>query len=792
MSQELFNIATGANIDTKIWKNKKTTWSNLVKKLSKPIVTSETLKEYSEMARNERHSIKSVGAFVGGYIRNGRRKPENILSRRILTLDIDFGYESLVEAVKLVFEYAFVIHSTHSYSKITPKFRFIVPLDREVTSEEYLAVSRKIASYIDINTFDATSFQVNRFMFWPSISKDAEYIFHENKGPFIKVDDVLNSYQDWTDVAQWPTTDKENKLLTVRKSKQEDPRNKKGIVGAFCRAYSITQVIEKYLPDIYELADEETGRYTYLKGSTSAGVLIYEDLFSYSHHNTDPAGGRLCNAFDLVRLSKFGHLDNTIDLADSKAKSYKMAEELALMDESVRILIAKETLTNTTYDFAEEYEDNSADLSEDDLQWTKGLEIDSKGVYKSTASNINLILSRDKRLVGCFKLNIFDNRQYVMRSLPWRLIKQPEVVKNVDYSGLRNYLETVYNIVSSFKIDDALALVFDRNSFHPIRDYLNSVKWDGQERVENLLIDYLGAEDNLYSKQAIRKTLVGAVARAFVPGIKFELVLTLVGEEGIGKSTLGAKLGRQWFSDSFNTIQGQQSFEQLQGAWIMEIPELSAMKKAEVETIKHYISKTEDTYRPAYGRVVETFKRSCIFIGTTNESTFLASTTGNRRFLPVDVNTENATKSIFTIPIEEVDQIWAEATCYYNLGENLYLSKEATELARIEQLEHTNLDGRIGMVQEFLAKKITKDWNTKGLYERREFYDDPLAPKGSIKRTEVCALEIWCELFGNSKKDFNRYKSRDINSMLRTIPGWKESKKVKRFSIYGTQRFFHK
>ena len=164
--------------------------------------------------------------------------------------------------------------------------------------------------------------------------------------------------------------------------------------------------------------------------------------------------------------------------------------------------------------------------------------------------------------------------------------------------------------------------------------------------------------------------MAAAVARVFEPGIKFDTALILVGEQGTYKSTFVKKLGMEWFSDTFTTVQGKESFEQIQGAWLIEMAELSGLKKAEVESIKHYISKREDMFRPAYGRTVETYKRQCVFFGTTNNKDFLRDPTGNRRFMPIDVRPEYATKSVNDdLTQDEVNQIWAEAY-------QLYLAKE--------------------------------------------------------------------------------------------------------------------
>jgi len=250
-------------------------------------------------------------------------------------------------------------------------------------------------------------------------------------------------------------------------------------------------------------------------------------------------------------------------------------------------------------------------------------------------------------------------------NLPWhRLLnkKEGDQWKDSDDSSLRHYIEKVYRITSPMKINDGLLIVEEKNKFHPIRDYFNSLVWDGVKRVDNLFIDYLGASDTKYNRMVTRKALVAGVARIFNPGVKFDYMLVLVGKQGVGKSHILSLLGQNWYSDSFNTVQGKEAYEQLQDAWIIEMAELTAAKKAETEAVKHFISKREDIYRVAYGKRVTKFPMQCVFFGTTNEMDFLKDKTGNRRFWPVMVEKHRIKKNLWREDIKaEIHQIWAEA-----------------------------------------------------------------------------------------------------------------------------------
>lgn len=781
------NIAVGLSATSKNWKNISISWSNLVQRLSKPIITNETYKQFINASKDEQSKIKDVGGFVGGFLTNGKREKSSVLYRQLVTLDIDFSHENFWWDFTMLFSCAAVIHSTHKSCSEKPRHRLIIPLDREVSQDEYQAIARKIAGDLNIELFDASTFDVNRLMFWPSVSSDSNYYFEYQDGEFLEADYILGLYNDWHDSSEWPVMP--NSLDVIKQSikKQEDPEEKKGIIGLFCRTYTIQDAIASFLSDVYEPAGEN--RYTYINGSTAAGLIVYDDKFAYSHHGTDPASGRLCNAFDLVRIHKYGHLDTGREKNEQDKKSFKAMEEFAAKDSLTKTRIAEEKLAEAKLDFADDYElQNTKDY---DNSWVAELKATTKGEYESSANNLNIIFQHDPCLSGAFRLNTFDNKRYVTKSMPWRMISGIEPFRDVDYSGVRNYIECVYGITSSQKVDDALALEIEKSKFHPIVDYIKQLSWDNTERIDTLLIDYFGAEDNLYTRAAIRKMLCAAIARIFNPGVKFDMVLILVGPQETYKSTFIKRLGKKWFSDTFTTVQGKEAFEQIQGAWLIEIAELSGLKKAEVESIKHYITKCEDSFRPAYGRVIETYKRQCVFFGTTNSKDFLRDPTGNRRFLPIDVRPNYAKKNVANdLTEQEVDQIWAEAYILYKEGEPLYMTGEEDRIAKIEQHKHSERDERRGIIENYLNQKYPSDWETMDLYDRRKWLEDPLAKNGEVQKNFTCVAEIWCECLGKEKDQMTRYNTRDLNDILKALSEWETSTSTKNFSIYGKQKYY--
>lgn len=785
------DLASGFSAKSKVWKNQSLLFSAFVDKLKTPVRLNLTYKEFLAATKEEQSHKKDVGGYVAAYLRQGKRSPQNVVHRQVATLDIDFAHLDFWDDFTMQFDCAAVLHGTAKHSDLSPRYRLLIPLSRECTPDEYTAVSRQIAGLLGIELFDNTTFETNRLMFWPSCPKDVDYYFREQDGPWADVDEILATYIDWQDSSLWPTADKAIREIGERINKQEDPEVKKGIIGAFCRTYSITEAIEAFLSDEYVPTDKDD-RYTYTKGTTAAGLMVYEDKFAYSHHGTDPCGGKTSNAFDLVRIHLFGHLDADTGYTSQKPKSFTAMEDFARADPETKKTLAAESIASSKYDFHEDLEEGEVDNVEGDqetLDWMAELEADAKGKYLSSATNINLILSKDHRLRTNFKQNDFDGKRYVFKSLPWRKVTDPEPIKDVDYAGIRNYIESVYGITGAMKIEDSISLEFEKQSYHPIKDYLKALKWDGTERLDTLLVDYFGAEDTIYSREAIRKQLVAAVARVYNPGCKFDLVLVLVSDQGAFKSTFVKTLGKDWYSDSFMTVHGKEAFEQIQGVWLMEMAELAGLRKADAEAVKHFITKQDDSFRAAYGRTTMTHKRQCVFFATTNKRDFLNDPSGNRRFNPIEVRQGQITKHVVKDLPAEVDQIWAETVELYRKGETLFLSREAEVTAKQEQAKHSETDDRRGLVEAYLDTKLPKDWKELDIYDRRAHLEGNHS-KGVQVREWVCIAELWCECLGKNKEDMSRYNTRDLNDIMKSLEGWEHHATTKNFGTYGKQKYY--
>ena len=787
-------ISTAGSRKSTNWPRCEIMWSEFTEKLKTPIRGTETLEQYLALPKARQDELKDVGGFVGGTFTGDRRKPECAEGRDLLTLDLDnipAGQADDVLRRVNGLGCAAVVYSTRKHAGYAPRFRVIVPTDRTATADEYEPAARKLASLIGIEFCDPTTFEVNRLMYWPSCCIDSQYMCEVYDNLFCSVDGLLGMYGDWRDISQWPQVPGTEAVERRRLAKQEDPTTKRGVIGAFCRTYSITQAMEQFIPGMYE-ETASSGRYTYTGGETTGGAIIYDgDLFLYSHHSHDPCCNQLVNAFDLVRLHMYGDRDNEAKEGTpvNKLPSFVAMSRLAMDDKAVADLIAKEKHEAAVAAFAEPTER----ARQEDLSWIGHLAVDGNGNYQKTVNNIIIVLQNDPLLKGKIVTDEFAGRGLILGTLPWNKSEEKRQWIDPDDSGFFWYMETYYGITARDKLDDALAIVGGQNMINDVKRYLKSLKWDGVKRVDTLLSVYLGAEDTAYTRAVMRKSLCAAVARAIEGGVKYDYMPIFTGPQGIGKSTFLAMLGKEWFSDSLTSFEGKEAAELIQGTWINEVGELTAMSKQETSAVKQFLSKREDIYRAAYGRRTERHPRRCVFFGTSNDREFLKDTTGNRRFWPVDVGVHPAIKSIWNDLPEEVDQIWAEAYMYWALGEQLHLTKDIEDMAYEQQESHRETSGKEGLISEYLAKPVPKNWDQMDIPARKMF----LAGGGVgdvelVPREKTCAVEIWVECFGGEPKYLKRADSTEINNILSGLKGWKRNKNVRRYGPYGTQKGFER
>ena len=825
-------ITVGNSRRSMNWIGQQTTVEAFYARMGQVVRGKETVAEYFRMKKADQDNLKDVaGGYVGGTIKGPRRKVANVTSRSLVTLDFDnipaFGVDNIIAKLDLC-GFSYCVYSTRKHTPNKPRLRVLIVTDRDMTVDEYEPVARRIAEYIGIEMADPSTFELHRLFYYPTACADGEFVYRVKDAPFANVDKLLASYKDWHDVTEWPQVPG---YFNYRKesTKAGDPESKQGIVGAFCRVYDIYRAMDELIPGIYAPVDNADDRYTYLNGSTAGGAVVYENgKFLYSHHATDPCSGKLVNAFDLVRLHKFGDLDEDVDPAVTpvnRLPSFKQMCNFANGLDDVAALIIKErvsaaddfkdlpgigidtSLTGTpgqpqvqarvqsagadpqmseaaTQEAVDAATADGSDQSDDGsgITWMLKLDRDRNNKILNTMDNILLIMENDPNLKGRFALNEFSGRGEVLAALPWAQdYRGRRMWSDTDSNGLYWYLEKVYQINGRGNIDSALDIHASTHSFNDVINFLDKLKWDGKPRLDSLFHDYLGAEDSEYVRAVCRKTFCGAVARAYRPGCKFDTMLILCGPQGIGKSTLIDKMSRGWYNDSIRTFEGKDASELLQGVWLVEVAELDAFRRTDVACIKQFLSLRVDRYRAAYGRNVKEYPRRCIFFGTCNQMEFLQDTTGNRRFWPVDVGVAFAgasRKSVFKDLTDDViQQVWAEAKIRYQMGEELFLSGELDAVAQKAQEDHRESAAQEGMIIDFLNREVPSDWIAWPIARRRDYWAGAVQKDDIVlvPRDRVCSMEVWAELFNKNPADVRKQESAMVNAIINRQADWKRS-----------------
>ena len=766
MSLDTYELTFGHRVSSKAMPPPvETSFDALVSRISDPVVTDETPNEYAAMSREQQSVVKDVGYYIAGHVSNGERRRDNVASRSMITLDIDHLESDDIEPFKAAYaDYEYVIHSTHKHRADSPRLRLIVPMAYDIAGDDikarYEAVSRALASVWGMDAFDDTTYQHSRAMHLPSISTGGDWFFHRNRGSLLDPVTLLSDMSISVDsVESWPRSSRQ-KGLRLSADKAQDPLLKRGIVGAFCRHFDIHDAISRFIPDTYSAGDYP--RYTYARSTGSNGAVAYDgDTLLYSHHEKDPAFGKSLNAFDLVRLHRFGD----IDTQESFIKMCRLAETVPDVVRTRDILNAE--------DEAEELGIESADA-----EWLLDLDRNPKtGKVLGNSKNAVLIIRNDAELKGKIKLNLFSRDTVFLGARPWGGSGDDingTLFGDRDLHLLRDHMRSRYG--SDFgadTVDHAVQVVADGQQYHPVTDYLESLAWDGKPRLDTVFIDWMGARDSRFTRAATRKFFCAAVARVFDPGVKFDHVLILEGAQGLGKSSILSALGRSWFTDNMDRFASKESIENMRGKWVIELGELAGIRGKSADDLKAFITRQVDRMRAAYSRRSEDYPRQCVFAGTANGSGYLEDATGNRRFWPVAVFSSLNRDDFESV----VDQIWAEAVHAYRAGEPLYLDDKSIESeAKVEQGDRVHADEWVGMIETYLEQEI--DINE----------EDGLPALGvTDKRSKVCVKEIWEVVFGKSSADIKRPDSARIGRCL-TLLGWTETRNI-RHKTHGVQAF---
>lgn len=787
-------ISTAKSAHSRYWKQVNVTWENVISLLSNYTTTTEKTQQYDSLSKDEQAELKNVGGIVGGALKMGRRKKDCVINRWLICLDADFAPDNFVDRVHEIFPSTrYIIYSTRSDRPNKRRFRLVLPLDTVCSADEYEPICRWVASQIGIDYFDGTTFQAERLMYFGSVSSDQKFFFYSNDGDYLNREAILNKYNDWSNPDEWFYRKEEEKIQpSALAKKQADPTQKKGIIGAFCRCYSVSCAIEKFLSDIYQSFNGSNSRYTYTKGTTSGGLVIYDDMFCYAHQNSDPAGGRLCNAWDLVRIHKFGN--------STRAES-QMCEFAKNLDEVVNEMsLERKKLTEEVF----------GGFKENDSYSEKDLATDKHGQILPTVRNLQLIFEHDDNLKDVFKYDLFAERVRIVKPLKWRYGVDIgyDTWQDSDWSGLYNYLSIRYGFTGrGYKstVDDVFNEQKIKRSYHPVKEYLETAEllWDGKKRAETLFSDYLGAKDTRYNRQVCRKMLLGAVRRIYQPGCQFDTMCVLVGGQGCGKTGFLQRLGCNWFSNSIKDMGNKDAMQQLSGKWIIEIGELSAMKRSDIDTVKNFITRRVDSFRPAFGREVKDKARTCVLFGTCNDTNFLSDMSGNRRFWIVDVERDRDRARKLGFKVSEqftpdiVEQVWGEVMSW-GLEEPLYLPEDVISQAQEQEEKYSNATEMMDIINNYLDTKVPDEWEKWSLEQRVDWWKHRCDPtSGSVAgthlRTVIAPIELYQELIQSCGLKEIAGGARGIKTVMTGLKSWVYTgRQVYVSPTYGRQRVFER
>lgn len=765
-----FAIATAPDRRSRHWKQGEVTWGEMIAWLDEPA------------------DQKEAGNYVLGRLtpttvdhpkKSGctdlHRRKGAIASRSVLTLDVDSpagDLDEFPETVEMMLPYAAIVHTTFSSTPTEPRFRVLIPLDREVAPDEYWAIAHAVMQTLGAEQFDPGSVQAERYMFLPSEQQPGYFRSWVFDGDAASVTDLLKDFD--------PEATANAPKPKVNASKR-NPFEIEGPVGAFNRVYAdFNLLIAEYdLP--YD--EEGEGRWRLHGARSEAGLVFVTDGLVFSHHVHDPAYNVTCSAFDLVRLHRFYELDEEVSAQTpvNRRPSHKAMLDVAMADPRV-------TAELLGVDFMDDLDDIEADVNSD--SWKMRLNLSSRtGNMTDVIGNWDLLVANYEPFTH-LRFNEFTLAVESSRDLPWRSLETGGAAfSKIDLAALCLQIERDFGIKPSRTyVDELVQTTALKTFYNPVRDYLDGLKWDGTPRLEECLP---GVRPTPFSRIAARKSLVAAVARVYEPGVKWDHSLILFGSEGLGKTFFINRMA-QGYANTLGRIDQKDTLIAMQRSWIMVSDEGHSLRKADHDAQKEFLTRTEDTFRMPYDREAQTHKRHCVIWGTTNDEVFLRRQEGNRRFLIVRCE-ERADFGKYTD--EYVDQVWAEAVHLYREGERLFLTLEESSEAAAEREGFTEEDAMAGVIENYLDTKVPGNWFEMSEFSRQQWLQDRadgLVPEGDLVQQRTCSIQLWVEAFGKRKGDHRRTDLLEITKALKSLPGWRQVPGRHRLPLYGPQVVFER
>ena len=757
MSNQPLACATAPRRNSKTWKAGTVTWEEFCGWVASPA------------------DKKECGNYLFGTLSGPTRSNRTIVTRSAVTLDADYSPRGLPAAVEAL-GVAAAVHTTFTSAPDGLRYRVVVPLEREVTPEEYHAVAEVLMERLGRHWFDPGSSQPARYMFRPATQNPAWYESYVYEGQWAEPETFLAEF----------TPEMAAALPAPRVSAgKRDPLALPGAAGAFNRVYTIAQAIEAYdLPYEAEGAD----RWHLVGASSAAGMGLISDSLAYSHHVKDPAYGQAVSAFDLVRLHRFGDLDEDAKENTPVNRLPSTEAMLALAGEDPKV-----TAEMVGADFTSVAD--AADLLggefADDMRkidWRLRLQLHPRtGKVLDRIDNWDLIAENDPAFTG-LRFNEMALTVETETDLPWREVEPAGVTfSGIDRAALAHHLEREYGVrPARYLVDELVYTTAQRRWYHPVRDYLETLEWDGVKRLETALP---GVRPTEYTRMVARKVLTAAVARAMEPGVKWDHTLVLYGSEGLGKSWWVEKMSRG-FAAPLGPLANKDTLLVMQRSWIMLADEAHSLRKADADAQKEFLTRTEDVFRLPYDREALPHKRHSVIWSTTNDEVFLRRQEGNRRFLIVRCEDK---VDFAALTDDYIDQVWAEALTLYRAGEPLFLEDMDATMAADVREEFTEEDALAGVVEGYLDTPVPVDWPSM-TPESRVAYLTNLAEgftsPGPARISTVCSMQVWVEALGRRVGDHRRIDLLEINAVLKRLPGWVAVPGRTRLPGYGPQQVY--
>ena len=759
------DLSVAPSVSSRRWEAATLTWERLVDRAHNP------------------EAVKDCGGYVAGRLKGTARKKGQVEYRSAVTLDADAASETL-PAVVAGLGLRALVHSTYSHTRAHPRYRVIFPIMGPGLSEdEYPRVARGLIEALGEAQFDPGSTQPERLMFWPATAAPDEYEVVECDGETATAQGLL---RDFGGLHATPDH---------KPGPKRDPKELPGVAGAFNRVYDMARAVaEFHLP--YDPVEGDPDRWHYTPAESEGGVIVYPDGYVFSNHASDPAYGRALSMFDLVALHVYGGEDRAAGVPQSTAPADRPSIQRAMREFAARPEIVTELVAA---DFANVDGDEAG--ARGLPEWVLEFHLHPKtGKPLDDVHNWDLLMRHDPVLRALAR-NEMDLTTVTRRQFPWRAVEagEDDALTNADRAQISAHLQRAYNMPrpAQEQLNGVIDMVAQDNAFHPVVEYLEGLEWDGVSRIET----YLPGAADAYTRRVARLAAVQAVARALDPGVKVDNCLILTGRQGLGKSWFVETMARGW-TCTLGPIEGgglRDTVMAMTRSWVTVADEGFAMKKADAEALKQFVTLTHDVIRLPYAREHVKLPRRQVIWGTTNDAVFLRAQEGNRRFLIVEV----AEKLDFGKYSDEyVNQVWAEAVhiwktsrAKYGLKDNPELFLSASEEAAAESVRSmaTEEDSMTGLIQAYLDTLVPENWVEMSPDERISWLRDE--EQGIVSGTHpidvVCSLEIWEIALGRERGKHSRVDILQITNALKQLPGWfGPMPKPTRLPFYGPQRVF--